>query len=91
MFKKLSILVLTSFVTILPLSAQQSTFGTPTGATGNANSVANALAQCLWALQKKSIGFCLTGILGNYAEGASLSLCLPCPTSFAGHGGIENN
>ena len=55
MFKKLSILVLTSFLTILPLSAQQSTFGTPTntgapgpggittGATGNANSVANLL------------------------------------------------
>src|SRR2546427_1287038 len=52
-------------------------------------SVANALAQCLWALQKKSIGFCLTGILGNYAEGASLSLCLPCPTSFAGHGALK--
>ena len=43
MFKKLSIFVLTSFLTILPLSAQQSTFGTPTGATGNSNSVANLL------------------------------------------------
>ena len=43
MFKKLSIFVVTSFLTILPLSAQQSTFGTPTGATGNSNSVANLL------------------------------------------------